>query len=124
MVFVLVLFGLVIGVYLLLTVALLFVGLYGVFGAVIYGPLLLINYLQWVFEEETASEVSHDIHKVNKRLTDSKSHDIYKVNKRLTDSKSHNKVGSRVVTSYEVEAPGIIINSSTASSSSIYPDMV
>lgn len=109
MVFVLVLFGLVIGVYLLLTVSLLFVGLYGVFGAVIYGPLLLIHYIQRVFDGETASEVSHDIHKVNKRLT---------------DSKSHNKAGSKAVTSYEVEAPGIIINSSTASSSSIYPDMV
>lgn len=109
MVFVLVLFGLVIGVYLLLTVALLFVGLYGVFGAVIYGPLLLINYLQRVFDGETASEKPHDVHKVNKGLT---------------DSKSHNKVGSKAVTSYEVEAPGIMINSSTASSSSIYPDMV
>ncbi len=109
MVFVLVLFGLVIGVYLLLTVSLLFVGVYGVFGAVIYGPLLLINCLQWVFERETASE---------------KPHDVRKVNKGLTDSKSHNKVGGKAVTSYEVEAPGIIINSSTASSSSIYPDMV
>lgn len=109
MVFALVLFGLVIGVYLLLTVALLFVGLYGVFGAVIYGPLLLINYLQRVFDGETASGKSHDVHKVNKGLT---------------DSKSHNKAGSKAVTSYEVEAPGIIINSSTASSSSIYPDMV
>lgn len=109
MVFALVLFGLVIGVYLLLTVSLLFVGLYGVFGAVIYGPLLLINYIQRVFDGEIASE---------------KSHDVYKVNKRLTDSKSHNKVDSKAVTSYEVEAPGITINSSTTSSSSIYPDMV
>lgn len=89
MVFVLVLFGSVIGVYLLLTVALLFVGLYGVFGAVIYGPLLLINYLQRVFAGETASGKSYDVHKVR-----------------------------------EVEAPGIMINSSTTSSSSIYPDMV
>lgn len=109
MVFALVLFGLVIGVYLLLTVALLFVGLYGVLGAVIYGPLLLINYIQRVFDGETAREKSHDAHKVNKGLT---------------DSKSHNKVGSKAVTSYEVEAPGIMINSSTTSSSSIYPDMV
>lgn len=109
MVFALVLFGLVIGVYLLLTVSLLFVGLYGAFGAVIYGPLLLINYLQRVFDGETASGKSYDIHKVNKGLA---------------DSKSHNKAGSKAVTSYEVEAPGIIINSSTASSSSIYPDMV
>lgn len=109
MVFALVLFGLVIGVYLLLTVSLLFVGLYGVFSAVIYGPLLFINYIQRVFNGEVVSEKSHDIHKVNKRLT---------------DSKSHNKVGSKAVTSYEVEAPGITINSSAASSSSIYPDMV
>lgn len=113
MVFVLVLFGLVIGVYLLLTVALLFVGLYGVFGAVIYGPLPLINYLQRVFDGETASGKSYDVHKVREVP-----------NKRLTDSKSRNKVGSRAVTSYEVEAPGIMINSSTTSSSSIYPDMV
>lgn len=113
MVFVLVLFGLVIGVYLLLTVALLFVGLYGAFGAVIYGPLLLINYIQRVFNGETASEKSYDVHKVREVS-----------NKRLTDSKSHNKVGGKAVTSYEVEAPGIIINSSIASSSSIYPDMV
>lgn len=109
MVFALVLFGLVIGVYLLLTVSFLFVGLYGVLGAVIYGPLLLINYIQRVFDGETFGEKSHDVHKVNKRLA---------------DSKSHNKVGSKAVTSYEVEAPGIMINSSTASSSSIYPDMV
>lgn len=113
MVFALVLFGLVIGVYLLLTVSLLFVGLYGAFGAVIYGPLLLINYLQRVFDGETASGKSYDIHKVREVSS-----------KRLTDSKSHNKAGSKAVTSYEVEAPGIIINSSTASSSSIYPDMV
>lgn len=113
MVFVLVLFGLVIGVYLLLTVSFLFVGLYGVFGAMIYGPLLLIHYIQRVFEGETASEKSHDVRKVREVS-----------NKRLTDSKSHNKAGSRAVTSYEVEAPGITINSSTASSSSIYPDMV
>lgn len=113
MVFALVLFGLVIGVYLLLTVSFLFVGLYGVLGAVIYGPLLLINYLQRVFDGETASEKPHDVRKVREVS-----------NKRLTDSKSHNKVGSKAVTSYEVEAPGIIINSSTASSSSIYPDMV
>lgn len=109
MVFALVLFGLVIGVYLLLTVSLLFVGLYGVFGAMIYGPLLLIHYIQRVFDGETASE---------------KPHDVRKVNKGLTDSKSHNKVGSKAVTSYEVEAPGITVNSSTTSSSSIYPDMV
>lgn len=113
MVFVLVLFGLVIGVYLLLTASLLFVGLYGVFGAVIYGPLLLINYIQRVFNGETVSEKPHDVHKVREVS-----------NKRLADSKSHNKVESKVVSSYEVEAPGILINSSTASSSSIYSDMV
>ena len=113
MVFALVLFGLVIGVYLLLTVSLLFVGLYGVFGAVIYGPLLLISYIQRVFNGEVVSEKPHDVHKVREVS-----------NKRLTDSKSNNKVGSRAIASYEVEAPGIMVDSSTASSSSIYSDMV
>ena len=66
-----------------------------------------------VFNGEVVSEKPHDVHKVREVS-----------NKRLTDSKSHNKVGSKAVTSYEVEASGITINSSTAPSSSIYPDMV
>lgn len=111
MAFGLVLFGLVIGVYLLLTASLLFVGLYGVFGAVIYGPLLLISYLQRVFNGEGASKKSYDVHKVREVS-----------NRRLTGSK-YNKVSGKD-TSYEVEAPGITAIPLTESSLSNYPDMV
>lgn len=112
MVFVLVLFGLVIGVYLLLTVSLLFVGLYGVFGAVIYGPLLLVSYIQRVFNGEGVSKKSYDVHKVREVS-----------NRRLTDSKSHNRVSGKG-TPYEVEAQGITVIPPNASSLSNYPDMV
>lgn len=124
MLFMLVLCGLVAGVYLMLTALLLFVGLYGVFGVMIYGPVFLIRYVCRVFDGRDAFDKSYDIHGVSKMVEPREVS-----NKRLTDSKSRNMVSNKAGTSrrkpfYEVEAPGIIVNPSTTSSSSRYSDMV
>ena len=106
MVFVLVLCGLVIGVYFLLIALLLVAGFYGVFGAIVYGPFFIIRYIWRVFDGEDALEKSYDVRKPKKlrvreprevsnvRLTDRKTSKIKKVreprevsNVRLTDRK-------------------------------------
>lgn len=124
MLFMLVLCGLVAGVYLLLTALLLFVGLYGVFGAMIYGPVFLIRYVCRVFDGRDALDKSYDLRKKQKMAEPREAS-----NKRLTDNKTRNMVSSKAGTprrkiSYEVEAPGITVNPPITSSPSRYPDMV
>lgn len=66
MVFVLVLCGLLICVYLLLIALMLIAGFYGVFGAIVYGPFFLIQYIWRVFSGEDALEKSYDVSKPKK----------------------------------------------------------
>lgn len=124
MLFMLVLCGLVAGVYLLLTALLLFVGLYGVFGVMIYGPVFLIRYVCRVFDGRDALDKSYDLRK-KRKMTEPREVS----NKRLTDNKTRNTVSNKAGTprrkiSYEVEAPGITVNPPITSSPSRYPDMV
>lgn len=99
MVFVLVLCGLVIGVYLLLIALLLVAGFYGVFGAIVYGPFFIIRYIWRVFDGEDALEKSYDVSKPKKtkrvrgprevsnvRLTDRKPSKIKRIGEELGQS--------------------------------------
>ena len=85
MVFVLVLCGLVIGVYLLLIALLLVAGFYGVFGAIIYGPFFVIRYIWRVFDGEDALEKSYDVRKPKKAKRVREPREVSNV--RLTDRK-------------------------------------
>lgn len=85
MVFVLVLCGLVIGVYLLLIALLLVAGFYGVFGAIVYGPFFVIRYIWRVFDGEDALEKSYDVRKSKKTKRVREPREVSNV--RLTDRK-------------------------------------
>lgn len=85
MVFVLVLCGLVIGVYLLLIALLLVAGFYGVFGAIVYGPFFIIRYIWRVFDGEDALEKSYDVRKPKKVKRVREPREVSNV--RLTDRK-------------------------------------
>lgn len=85
MVFVLVLCGLVIGVYVLLIALLLVAGFYGVFGAIIYGPFFVIRYIWRVFDGEDALEKSYDVRKPKKTKRVREPREVSNV--RLTDRK-------------------------------------
>ena len=85
MVFVLVLCGLVIGIYLLLIALLLVAGFYGVFGAIIYGPFFIIRYIWRVFDGEDALEKSYDVRKPKKTKRVREPREVSNV--RLTDRK-------------------------------------
>lgn len=85
MVFVLVLCGLVIGVYLLLIALLLVAGFYGVFGAIVYGPFFIIRYIWRVFDGEDALEKSYDVRKPKKTKRVREPREVSNV--RLTDRK-------------------------------------
>lgn len=85
MVFVLVLCGLVIGVYLLLITLLLVAGFYGVFGAIVYGPFFIIRHVWRVFDGEDALEKSYDVRKPKKTKRIRGPREVSNV--RLTDRK-------------------------------------
>ena len=85
MVFVLVLCGLVIGVYLLLITLLLVAGFYGVFGAIVYGPFFIIRHVRRVFDGEDALEKSYDVRKPKKTKRIRGPREVSNV--RLTDRK-------------------------------------
>ena len=85
MVFVLVLCGLVIGVYLLLIALMLVAGFYGVFGAIVYGPFFIIRYIWRVFDGEDALEKSYDVRKTKKVKRVREPREVSNV--RLTDRK-------------------------------------
>lgn len=120
MVFVLVLCGLVIGVYLLLIALLLVAGFYGVFGAIVYGPFFIIRYIWRVFDGEDALEKSYDVRKPKKsrvreprevsnvRLTDRKPSKIKRIGEELGQS---NKV-TRIRKTREVSNIKLINNKS------------
>ena len=104
MIFVLVLCGLVIGVYLLLIALLLVAGFYGVFGAIVYGPFFIIRYIWRVFDGEDALEKSYDVRKPKKarvreprevsnvRLTDRKPSKIKRIGEELGQSDKAGRV--------------------------------
>lgn len=104
MVFVLVLCGLVIGVYLLLIALLLVAGFYGVFGAIVYGPFFIIRYIWRVFDGEDALEKSYDVRNPKKsrvreprevsnvRLTDRKPSRVKRIGGELGQSNKADRI--------------------------------
>lgn len=104
MVFVLVLCGLVIGIYLLLIALLLVAGFYGVFGAIVYGPFFIIRYIWRVFDGEDALEKSYDVRKPKKervreprevsnvRLTDRKPNKVKRIGGELRQSNKADRI--------------------------------
>lgn len=121
MVFVLVLCGLVIGVYLLLIALLLVAGFYGVFGAIVYGPFFIIRYIWRVFDGEDALEKSYDVRKPRKerireprevsnvRLTDRKPSGVKQVRepREVSNVRLTNKKPSKIKKVAEAKKPAV-----------------